>query len=85
MNIIEASDKVLQEQTCVLIRPKKSAEQGQVDCNDYQGKKKGWTILDMTTANMVKQVYNALSEKNQKKVATMNPVQTISIFWSLVN
>ena len=45
---------------------------------------KGWVVLDMFTANMFVQVYDALSESNQGKMDKLSVARQVEVMWKLV-
>lgn len=73
---IEAARKVVKEHQYVHINPKTN------DISDE--KKKGYVILDATTANMLVQIADALSKTANEKFTSMSLAQAIDIGWKLV-
>jgi len=77
MKAIDAARKVVEEKQCALIRPRKD-EPTEYDFKDaFQGKKKGWFYLDLFTSSVITQVYDAVNEQNQAKLAEM-PIQKMA-------
>jgi hypothetical protein len=77
MKDIEAARKVVAEKQCALIRPRKDAPNEYDFKEAFQGKKKGWFYLDLLTSSAITQVYEAINEANQAKLAAL-PIQRIA-------
>lgn len=72
---LDAAEYVKKNHSMVYINPK---------TNDYtEDKKKGYTILDATTAGMLTMIHDALSGSSQKKFTSMNILQAVDIGWKL--
>jgi len=74
---LDAARQVVKNHQMVYINPKNN------DISDE--KKRGYTILDATTANMLVQIADALSSTSKEKFTNMSLAQAISIGWKLVS
>ncbi len=88
MNIYEASKIVLAEHQYKMIRAKKDSASHELDCKDvldHKGNKRGWTILDATTASVIVRVTEAINETSREKFLKLHPVIAINIAWDMVS
>ena len=77
MNLLEVCQKVCNEHQCHNIRVFK----GELQAQPWDGNKKGWTILDATTANAFVCVYNHLRQDQKEKLLGMEPFRALDIAW----
>jgi hypothetical protein len=73
---IDAAKKVAKDHQMIYINPKTSKTSDE--------KKKGFVILDATTANMLVNIANALSKETNQKFTSMPLAQAIDIGWKLI-
>ncbi len=91
MKLIEAARKVIEDHQAQLIRPKKTQVQGepiQYDAKDWNGNKKGWTILDSTTANVMCKVYAKVEAERPEMIAKFDRAplpNAIAFIWAIAN
>lgn len=73
----------------MLIRPRLPFVKGEPKEYDikplFTGNKRGWVVLDLTTANAMNTVYNALSEENQRKWDNIHVVRLVEFTWEHVH
>ncbi len=74
------------EHSAKLARPRKDCP-GEYDARDYceSGNKRGWMLIDATTANAVTRVHEALSPANQAKFENLSLLRMVDIAWKLVS
>jgi hypothetical protein len=85
MTAIEIAQKVAAEHQALMFRARKD-EPGQYDVKElFQGKKKGWTILDGFTASAIVKVYSALNETNRAKFTTLPLEKMASVAFKLIS
>lgn len=79
MTAIEAARTVKDSCQCHLLRVRKDSP-GEYDAKPYGGggNKRGWFYLDLFSAGAICAVYDALSEANRAKYATM-PVYKMAV------
>lgn len=76
---LDAAKWVVKHHQFVYINPKNN------DFYEGHDKKKGYIILDATTANMLVQIADALKDvKNKEKFTNMPVHQAVDIGWKLV-
>jgi hypothetical protein len=56
---------------------------GGVDFKPWQGNKRGWTVLDGVTANLLVQVVSALNEENAAKFLALPFERAVAVAWKL--
>ena len=84
MTAFEAIRKVRETGTAHLLRPRKD-EPGRYDMRPYgAGNKRGWVILDITTAGAVLTVHGRLSRMNQDRLEKMPLGRLVEVCWKLV-
>lgn len=83
MTFPEVAQEVMKTKSMMLFRPRKG-EPHQYDAKPYEGKKRGWAMLDTFTASAIVAVGNALSPENRAKMDTMNPLKLASFCLSHV-
>jgi hypothetical protein len=83
-SFVEVCRKVAAEHSLHLVRAKKGATPGTYEAKVWEGNKRGWTLLDATSANCVVKVYDALNPTNQAKIATLSAERTLDICWKMV-
>lgn len=83
MNIFEACQKASSEGALRIREQKDNASQ--VDCVELFPAKRGYTILDAFSANIVVQVFNALNDANKQKFLGISAIKAVKIALSLAN
>ena len=68
--------KVVKDHSMVYIDPKTN--------NTSEDKKRGYTILDATTANMLITIADALSKESNQKFTSMPLSNAVTIGWKLI-
>lgn len=84
MTLSQACGLVAAEYSMKLIRARKAQAAGEpieYDVKAYEGSKKGWTVLDATTACMFTRVYNACNETNRAKLDRLPALKAINVCW----
>lgn len=85
MQLHAICQQIVAEKTMKLIRPRKKAHEPgtpyEYDVKDYEGNKRGWTVLDGFTASMFVQVWAQLNDANRAKLAKLPALQAINICW----
>ncbi len=90
MLISEITKQVVSGSSALMIRPRKDMfEKGMPKHYDvkplFTGSKKGWVIIDLTTANAMNAVYHALSTPMKEKWNTIPVNKLINFTWSHVS
>jgi hypothetical protein len=83
MTWLEVARAITAEKSAQLVRPRKDAP-GQYDAKRYEGSKRGWIWLDLVTASMLVQIYDALNEVNRAKFAGLPLLKAVNVGWKLV-
>jgi hypothetical protein len=74
---LDVAKQVVKKKQFVYVNPK--------TLKTTDDKKKGFIILDMTTANMLVQIADALGDVNREKFTSMPLIQAVDIGWKLVS
>ena len=74
---LDVAKQVVKKKQFVYINPKTG--------KTSDDKKKGFIILDMTTANMLVQIADALKKETSEKFTSMPLIQAVDIGWKLVS
>lgn len=86
MVISEIQKQVTETGLAVLIRPRTlvEGEARQYDVKPlFTGNKRGWTMLDLTTANALNTCYNALKkEENRQKWDRIPVLKLVDFAWT---
>lgn len=89
MLISDIQKQVVDECTAVLLRERMSVkgEARQYDVKPlFTGNKKGWSLLDLTTANALCTCYNALTtEENRQKWDKISVFRLIDVAWKCLS
>lgn len=88
MLISEIQKQVVEKGAAVLLRPRPlvQGEPRQYDVKPlFTGNKRGWTMLDLTTANALQTCYNALSEASQEKWNRISVFKLVDFAWNNVS
>ena len=85
MTALQVIETTLNE-GCQLVRPRKN-QHGHYDSKNFAvgGNKKGWIYLDSYTASAVKQVYDALDNKNKEIFVSFDLLKMVDITWKLLS
>ena len=84
MNAIEVANYGLKN-GCISFR-ERAKEPGQYDVKDWPGgNKRGWTMLDITSAGAIVAVYNGLNETNKNKFASLPLIKMAIVAFKLIN
>lgn len=86
MKLSEVCAKVLEEKQAYLIRPSRQQEEGEAvryDVKPWEGNKRGWTILDMTTSSAYSMVYKAINDENKAKLERLPLMKAVAVAWKL--
>ncbi len=73
---LDVARKVVKDHQMVYINPKNN--------KTSEDKKKGFTILDATTANMLVQVADALGKVNHQKFTGLSLTAAVNLGWQVV-
>ena len=84
MTIYEIAKKATTEQTAQQLRHR---EGNQYDCKAdmWQGHSRKWTLLDIVTASVIVQIYEALKPDNQEKYMKLPLQKLIDVTWKLAS
>ncbi len=83
MKASEIITKVTDEKACVLIRHREPITKPyEYDVKGpFVGNKKGWTLVDLFTANAMLTIYKALSETSKPKFDLLPFAQLVNFTW----
>lgn len=87
MTITQIAQQVLDQHSAVQIRFRAGAkgEVKEYDCKPlFSGSRRGWTVMDATTANAVTTVYRALSADKRPTFDTIPLSRLIDFCWRMV-
>jgi len=81
--------QIVDNHSACLIRPRKEERvKGQPIQYDvkplFTGNKKGWVLLDVTTAHALQTCYNALSPANQERWDRISIIKLVDFTWEHV-
>jgi len=87
MTITDIAKQVVQERSAVQVRFR-SGGKGEVREYDmkplFTGRKRGWVLVDMQTANAILTVYEGLREDLRARVDTVPMGQLVEFCWKAV-
>jgi len=87
MTITAIAKQVVQERSAVQVRFRSGGkgEAKQYDCKPlFTGRKRGWVLVDMQTANAILTVYEGLREDLRARVDTVPMGQLVEFCWKAV-
>lgn len=82
MKLSEVCEKVIADKTAVLVRDRK---EGGLEVKPYAGNKRGWVLLDLTTASVCCQVFDRVKPKVKTTLDSFPAKKAVRIIWSAVN
>lgn len=82
MTGLEIATKVVEERTACLFRKKRTGEG--YDCKQYEGSKRGWSLLDHFSASAVCVVWHNLNEENKKKFEKLSLPKMVAVSFKLI-
>lgn len=86
MNIYEVAKQAVNESSAQKIRPTKDRQfEYDVQPEMFSGNNRGWTLLDLFTASVIVQIYEALNETNRQKYINLPLPKFINLTWKIAS
>ena len=83
MTLYEACQEVVKNSSAVLIRPVKG-EKDSYSVKSFEGKKRGWLLIDAWSASCYIKVYEAINEFTREKLVTHTPIKQFTIAFRVI-
>lgn len=78
MKALEVLKTIVDESSCKLIKAQRGNPE-EYDVQIYEGKKRGWVLVDLYSASVALSVYNCLSDTNKEKFEKMSILGMVDI------
>lgn len=83
MTLYEACQQVVKNSSAVLIRPVKG-EKDSYSVKSFEGKKRGWLLIDTWSASCYTKVYDTINETTKEKLVALTPTKQFTIAFKVI-